>query len=129
MKPDIKVHGADELARDLAKIGRSLDAQIREEDRAQATRLAPQIRSAAYSQGSTAAHVAPSVRAAGSSVSLGGPGWPMAGGAEFGSNIYPQFKSHGTGYFFAPTMKKAEAKAPAEYGKALDQILRKADLT
>ena len=127
-RPDIKVHGADELGRDLDKLGR-FDSELKEIDRKQASKLSAQIRAAAHSEGSTAAHVAPSIKAAGPKVEVGGPGWPMAGGAAFGSSIYPQFKPRGAPRFFVPTMKKAEAKAETDYGNELDQTLRKANLT
>lgn len=125
-----RVTGLKETQASLDRMGPALDKEIEKTDREQAARLAARIKSAGSSLGSTAAHVAPSVHAVNAIVEMGGSAYPMAGGAEFGSDIYPQFQpsTGGQGYFFVPTMHDAEAEAETPYGEALDDTLRKVNL-
>ena len=99
--------------------------------------VADDARAAAYSLGSTPAHVAPSLKATAratyAAVNLGGGQYPMAAGAEFGSDRFAQFKpwrgsGEGTGYFLWPTIKRDENRIETEYGQGLDDLLRRADL-
>jgi hypothetical protein len=92
-----------EFARELSAVHREIARMIRDESK-----------SAAGALGSTAAHVAPSIRATGTqksaAVTLGGDDFPMAMGAEFGSIRFHQFQAWrgndaDAGYFVYPTIR------------------------
>ena len=85
----IQVDGLRELDAALKSLGPELRKELRTTNKAVATLVANDARSAAYSIGGVAAHVAPSIKASAGTqsagVALGGPAYPMAGGAEFGA--------------------------------------------
>jgi hypothetical protein len=94
------------FARELSAVHREIAKTIRDESISMAT-----------GEGSTAAHVAPSIRASGTqrsaSITFGSDDYPMALGAEFGSIRYHQFKawrgnSADAGYFIYPTIRAHE---------------------
>lgn len=131
--PAVRVQGATELAHALDRFGDELDDGIRRLGETVAEFIAKDARAAAVSLGSVAGLVAPSVRADGDTVQLGGSGYPMAGGAEFGSTRYPQFQPwRGSGpeggYFLYPTVRRDSARIDETAAKVVDDAFRKTGL-
>lgn len=128
MGTTVKVYGEDAVSRAFLEYARDLDREVKEADRRVASQTVEDARGAAYGIGGVAAHVAPSISASGGSVSFGG-GLPMAMGAEFGRNAYPQFdgwtgSGEGAGYFLIPTIKRDEDSRFHEYENAADAAAR-----
>lgn len=97
----VKVEGLNESVRALRAIGDGLPRELGRIHRDIGNQAAEDARSAAVSLGGVSRHVAPSIKGLGSStretVTIGGPGWPMAGGAEFGAfHNLPRRTSRGT---------------------------------
>jgi hypothetical protein len=133
----IHVEGLPELKRALDGLGPGLKGELRKTNKTVADIVATDARSAARSLGSTAAHVAPSVKASAGAlfagVALGGPGYDPAMGAEFGSDKFKQFQQwrgggEGAGYFLYPTIRRDAERIGIEYEKSMDDLLRKAQL-
>lgn len=125
-----RFHGLDEVRHDLRELAHDLPDALRKADQDAAEETAERARSAAYSLGGVAAHVAPSLKAAGREVSLGGSGYDMAAGAEFGSRRYRQFKpwrgsGDSGGYFLYPTISRDADRIEGTYADALDDLLRR----
>ena len=132
----VNVEGLPELQRALKKI-EGMERELSKTNKKVADVVASDARGAAASLGSTAAHVAPSLKATAratySAVTLGGSGYEMAPGAEFGSDRFRQFKpwrGGGTdaGYFLWPTIRRNQDRIVTEYEKGMDDLLRRADL-
>jgi hypothetical protein len=81
--------GMDEFRRDLAAYGRSVPKILAQANHEVGQLGVERAQQAAREEGSTAAHVAPSIRANASArqvaISLGNNAFPMALGAEFGA--------------------------------------------
>lgn len=131
---DIRVEGLTEAVRALRQIGPDAAKESRAASLEVATFVANDARARAYSLGSTAAHVAPTIRpAAGVSsagVGFGGAANPEAGGAEFGSVRFKQFKpwrgsGPEAGYFVYPTIRADADKVVETYEKRWDAIIKK----
>ena len=132
----IRVHGLPELQRGLKQV-EGMERELSKTNKSVASMVAKQAQGAAYSLGSTPAHVAPSLKATAratyAAVTLGGGQYEMAAGAEFGSDRYPQFKpwrgtGEGGGYFLWPTIRRDEDRIVTEYEHGIDDLLRRADL-
>lgn len=130
----VKVDGLRELNQALKGISREAAKELRTANKTVATFVSEDARAAAYSIGGVAAHVAPSIRASAGAqfagVAFGGPGWEMAGGAEFGSLRFKQFKpwrgnGSDAGYFLYPAIRQDAARITTEYVHALDHLLRR----
>jgi hypothetical protein len=130
----VRVHGLTELNRTLREMGPEFQKELKETNRSVAGFVADDARAAAYSLGGVAAKVAPTVKAAGGTawagVSFGGSAYPFAGGAEFGSLAYKQFKpwqgnGSDAGYFLYPSIRRDADRIETEYSKALDRLLDK----
>jgi len=130
----VRVHGLNELNRALREMGPEFQKELKETNRSVAGFVAEDARAAAYSLGGVAAKVAPTVKAAGGTtwagVSMGGSAYPMAGGAEFGSLAFKQFKpwrgnGSDAGYFLYPAIRQDVDRIESEYSKALDRLLKK----
>lgn len=129
----VKVEGLRELNRALRELGPDARAGLKDASRRVSELVAGDARSAAYSLGGVAAHVAPSIKSraamnGGASVAIGGARYPMAGGAEFGSRRFKQFKpwrGNGmeAGYFLYPTIRRDSDRIATEYTSALDGII------
>lgn len=128
----VRVEGLPELSRALKAIGPEAQKELREASKSVATFVANDARSAAYSLGGVAGHVAPSIRpvggVAGAGVSFGGAAYPMAGGAEFGSYRFKQFQpwrgnGPGAGYFVYPSIRRDADKIVSEFTDAVDKII------
>lgn len=130
----VKVEGLTELNRALRAIGPDAQKELGAASREVATFVANDARARAYGLGSTAAHVAPSIRAVGgvssAGVSFGGAAYPMAGGAEFGSVRFKQFQpwrgnGPGAGYFVYPTIRADADQIVEQYEKRVNAIVDK----
>lgn len=146
----VKVDGLRELDAALKSLGPELRKELRSANKSVATLVADDARAAAYSIGGVAAHVAPSIKASAgvqsAGVAIGGPAYPMAGGAEFGAGQdrlrdrrtgqyvgYRQFEpwrgnSTDAGYFLYPAIRQDADRIVTEYTAALDAVMRKAGL-
>ena len=134
----VKVDGLRELNAALRKLGGAdLAKELNAASRKVAEFVASDAKAGAYSLGGVAAHVAPSigVRAGRESagVAFGGARYPMAGGAEFGSYAYPQFKpwlgnSSDAGYFVYPAIRQDADRIETEYRDAVDDLIKRVGL-
>lgn len=131
---DVKVHGLAELNKALKAIGPDAQRDLKEASREVAGFVASGARAAAYAQGGVAAHVAPSIApvggVSGAGVAFGGARYPMAGGAEFGSIRYKQFKSwrgsdSGAGYFVYPAIRQDSDRIVDEFTDAVQKIINR----
>lgn len=134
----VRVEGLKQLSTALRKYGRDLQRELKDAGLEVAEGVAQTARGLASSQGGVAAKTAPSIRAhgytTGAAVSLGGSGYPFAGGAEFGAVQYKQFKpwrgsDSSAGYFLYPAIRQDKDEAEQAYSDALDRLARKAGLT
>lgn len=133
----VNVDGLPQLVRALKEIDPALVKELRQANLSVAKFVADDARAGALALGSTAAKVAPSVKASAGAgyagVALGGPGYPMAAGAEFGSYRYKQFqpwRGNGSdaGYFLYPAIRQDADRIETEYKWAADEVIRKAGL-
>lgn len=136
----VAVDGLDDLRRDLKSLGAEFPKMLGQANKSAAEVVAHQAESNAAAIGSTAAHVAPSIKAssaaANAKVTLGNSSYPMALGAEFGAKKYPQFPpwrgnqwdpdAGGTGYFLHPAVRQTREEFMAVYEKGVDEVARKA---
>lgn len=129
---DVKVEGLAALNRQLKALGPEFQKELKKASLSVASFVADDARAAAYAQGGVAAHVAPSIVAKGyttsAAVAFGGTGFEMAGGAEFGSLKYKQFKvwrgnSSDAGYFLYPAIRQDSDRIVTEYTDALDDLI------
>lgn len=130
----VQVHGLPELSRALKAIGPDAQKELREASRRVARFVADDARAAALSIGGVAAHVAPSIKpvggVSGAGVALGGAAYPMAGGAEFGSLRFKQFKpwrgnGSDAGYFVYPAIRADADRIETEFTDAVDDIIKR----
>lgn len=141
----IEVDGLAQLNLALKTLGPKMPGQLRKANKSVADFVADDARAAAYSIGGVAAHVAPSVKSSAgvgfAGVSFGGPGYEMAGGAEFGAaQDNPRHRKTGTyvgyrqfepwrgngsdaGYFVYPSIRRDADRIETEYGSAIDHLL------
>jgi len=135
----VKVDGLRELNTALRRMGgNELARELNDASRKVADMVAEDARAAALQLGGVAAHVAPSigVRASRESagVAFGGAKFPMAGGAEFGSYRFKQFKpwrgnGSDAGYFVYPAIRRDADRIETEYAAAIQALMRKVGLT
>lgn len=133
--PAVKIDGLRELNRALRQIGPDARAGLKDASREVSEMVAGDARSAAFTLGGVAAHVAPSIKSRASangsgSVALGGARYPMAAGAEFGAARYKQFKpwrgnSTDAGYFLYPSIRRDADRIETVYTTALDDIIER----
>lgn len=133
----IQVEGLSELNRALNRAESAVPGALRDTNKKVAENVTGKARGNALGLGGVAAHVAPSLRAVAGAKSAGvaggGASYPMFGGAEFGSIRYKQFKpwrgsGPDAGYFLYPAIRAEAPNIEVEYGKALDELIRKAGL-
>lgn len=127
----IGAKGVESLQRDLSAARRDLSRTIDETMADAGQRTAADARGRAQSLGSTAAHVAPSVRADGATVGLDGP---AAAGAEFGGRGRPttqQFQPYNAdGYFLYPAIREqTEERLDENFGRPIEDMLKGHNLT
>lgn len=130
----VQVDGLPELSKALKAIGPDAQKELKVAAKKVATFVASDARSAASSLGGVAAKTAPSIKpsggVSGAGVSMGGPSYPFAGGAEFGSYKYPQFKpwrgnQSDAGYFLYPAIRQDADRIETEFTAAIDDIIKR----
>jgi hypothetical protein len=134
----VQVEGLVELNKALKDLGDEFKGEMRRTNKGVADFVATDARAGASAAGSTLAHIAPSIKASAGAlsagVSLGGPAYPMAAGAEFGAGPdLPQFKpwrgnGQGAGYAVYPAIRANADRIESEYGEAADRLIKKAGL-
>lgn len=133
----VQVKGLTELNRALKALGPEVRAELKAANVEVGQMVANDARSIAQGLGGVAAKVAPSINAtktqAGAGVSFGGAAYPMAGGAEFGSYRYKQFKpwrgnGSDAGYFVYPAIRQDSDEIAETYIERIDDLMRKHDL-
>lgn len=134
----IQVDGIRELDAALKGMDTDLRRELRAANKEAAEMVTAHAQQNAQGLGSTAAHVAPSIRmSAGylsAGVSIGGPGYEMAAGAEFGGGRRPttmQFQpwrgaGPGAGYFVYPAIRADSSEIEHKYTDRVDALLRRA---
>lgn len=134
----VNVRGLAELNRTLKQLGPEVQAELKAANVEVGEMVANDARSIAYSLGSVAGKVAPSIRPTrtqnGAGIAFGGAAYPFAGGAEFGSFRYKQFQpwrgnGEGAGYFVYPAIRQDSDEIAETYMERLDDLMRKHDLT
>lgn len=128
----VKVDGLTELNRALKAIGPEAQKELKTASKKVATFVAADAASAARSLGGVAAKTAPSIKpvggVSGSGVAFGGARYPFAGGAEFGSIRFKQFRpfrgsDSSAGYFVYPSIRRDSDRIETEFTDAIDDIL------
>lgn len=131
----VRVVGLADFQRELKAADAKLPRELAAANRAAAEMVAAKARRKASGQGSVAAKSGPSIKAAGeqrrSKITLGGPKFPFALGAEFGGQGRPttqQFKpfNGGEGYFLYPTIRDTRDEFIDVYGTLIDHLMRSA---
>lgn len=131
----VRVEGLADFQRELRKLDSKLPRELRVANLKAAEVVASDARSRAASLGGVARKTAPSIKAAAeqrrSKVTLGGPRFPYALGAEFGSIQHTQFKpwtgsDSSSGYFLYPAIRGTRDEFMDAYEDALDQLMRAA---
>jgi hypothetical protein len=130
----VQPQGLDELNKMLRRLGgKEFQAELRKANKDIASEVADDAANIAYGLGGVAAHVAPSIAASAgytsAGVSFGGSAYPMAGGAEFGSYRYTQFKpwrgsGSGAGYFVYESIRRNAPDIGERFAEAADAILQ-----
>lgn len=134
----IHVEGLTELNRSLKALDAKLPKELRAANKDVATHVAGVAQSNAYSLGGVAAKfLAPSIKpSAGitsAGVGFGGPAWPAAAGAEFGSIKYKQFepwRGNGSeaGYAVYPAVRSEIDEMQHTYEQSVDHLIKKVGL-
>lgn len=134
----VRVSGMRELNKALREVSKETQGELKEASRGVAEFVASDSRSAAQSLGGVAAKTAPSISPVGgvkgAGVALGGARFPFAGGAEFGSVRFKQFKpwrgnSSGAGYFVYPSIRRNAERIEDEFTAAVEALLKRAGLS
>lgn len=128
---DIQVEGLPALRKALKELGPDASKELKDASKEVAGFVAHDAASAANSIGGVAAKTAPSIKAVGGTtgagVALGGPSYPFAGGAAWGSVRFKQFKpwlGH-IGYFPYPQIKDNEDRIVDEYTDAVNKVIER----
>ncbi|WP_332645109.1 hypothetical protein [Aeromicrobium sp.] len=133
----LRVEGIKELNAALRKFGDDFKGEMRRTLKPIADMVAEDARGAATSLGSTAAHVAPTIKAsAGAQFAAITLGDPAAAGAEFGGRGRPttqQFQpwrgnGENAGYFVWPTIRKDGPLIDEKAAEGLGRLIEKAGL-
>ena len=133
----VKVTGLAELNKALKALGPEVQKELKDANFEVGSMVVDDARSIAHGLGGVAAKVAPSIKAtktqAGAAVSFGGAAYPFAGGAEFGSHRYKQFKpwrgsGSDAGYFVYPAIRQDADEIESTYVERIDALMRKHDL-
>ncbi len=130
----VRVTGLVELNRALKALGPEVQKELKAANFEVGSMVAGDAQSIALGLGGVAAKVAPSIKAtktqAGAAVSFGGAAYPFAGGAEFGSMRYKQFKpwlgnSSDAGYFVYPAIRQDAEEIETTYIERIDDIMKR----
>lgn len=131
----VRVEGLRDFIREL----RALDATLPKEVRSITKDLADDVADKSGQSFSGRSGVAPKVAASvkalaqqrGAQVKFGGPQWPYAMGAEFGSSRYKQFEpwrgsGAGAGYSVFPVVRKERERIVVFFNRGLKHLFAKA---
>lgn len=130
----VAVDGLRELNKALKGMGPEAQRELKEASKEVAGFVASEAQARAHSVGGVVAHIAPSIRAVGgvngAGVAFGGASYPMAGGAEFGSLRYKQFKpwrgnDSGAGYAIYPTIRDNAERIADQFTDKVDRIIER----
>ena len=133
----LRVDGLKELNAALKEYGDEFKGELRRTLKTIADMEAENIRGEAQSLGSTAAHVAPTIKASAGALFAGiAMGDPAAAGADFGGRGRPttqQFQpwrgnGEDAGYFAWPTIRRDAHRIDEMAEQGLDRLIRKAGL-
>lgn len=133
----VNVEGLAELSKALKKLegGKELSRELRIANKEAATFVKNKATARGQSLGSTAAMIAPTLKASAGATSAGVSlgSHPAAAGAEFGGRgraTTQQFQPHKgtTGYFVYPTIRDSAEEIVKPYEEAIDRLVRKAGL-
>ena len=132
---NVRVKGLREFQREIRRISPELAKELRVVNKTVAQTVVDGAVGRAQALGGVQAKAGGSLKARAQAqaaqVVLGGPKYPYAMGAEFGSIRYRQFpswrgSSASAGYFLYPTIRENSAKIIESYGEAIDRIAAKA---
>jgi hypothetical protein len=137
---NVRIDGGPQLLKAIQALGPDANKAIRDKANQLATDLAGKAKSAASSDEAPQSHLlAPTIRAKrdrvpaitmGGSRSVGSrhtPAFEVMFGAEFGSNLHPQFhRPHAgrAGYFFFPLVETEAATISRAWLAAADEVVR-----
>lgn len=133
----VDVEGLRELQRALRELPKEHRRELTKANKEAANIVTGRAKARAFSLGGVAAHVAPGIRASAgqtsAGVAFGGPAYPMAGGAEFGSIKYKQFapwRGNGpdAGYFVYPTIRDDAGEWIEPYEESIRDAIKRAGL-
>lgn len=131
----VTVPGLDDFRRDLKAMGDDLARELGQANRAAAEIVGDRARSKAQSLGGVHAKTGPSIKESGASatvrISIGGPKYPFALGAEFGSKQFLQFpvwagNGDDAGYMLNPAIRETQGQFMAVYEQMLQDLSRRA---
>jgi hypothetical protein len=135
----IKISGVREVLNALRALPKEANAEIRDKALEIAQHIAAEAKQAGFNEGSQAALVATTVRAAkdrlptvvaGGNKKLGSnrkPAYKLLFGSEFGSNRYPQYRPHlgRDSYWFFRTVDDNQAEISRMWLEAADEIIKR----
>lgn len=127
----IRIQGLTELRKELARLDEgAFTRELKDAHYEVASLVTEKARGAASTplEKKASASLKASKGASKAQITYGGPGYPYAMGAEFGSNRYRQFRPHmgRTGYFVYPSVRALSAEVSRIYMEAVDKIVSKA---
>ena len=138
----IRVEGLDEFRKAMRELNPQMGRAFGAANKEVAEIVASEARAKADQLGGVHRHVKPSIKASAqqrfAAVTIGGPKFPMALGAEFGAKRYEQFPPwrgnqwpstwvpEGVGYMIHPAIREKADQVRNEYGVAIMQLARKA---
>lgn len=131
----VVVPGMDEFRRELKEMGDDLPRELGQANRRAAEIVGDKARSNARTLGGVHAKTGPSIKessaAATVRISLGGPKYPFALGAEFGSKQFLQFpvwagNGDDAGYMLNPAIRSERGEFMAVYERMLADLSRRA---
>lgn len=129
---EVRSPDLEDFHRDLGDVQHRLPDEVENAGKDVAQEVATEAQGRAYSLGSTAAHVAPSLKADGANVTLGGGDqWAMAPGAEYGRDSFAQFQPYtgsgeNAGYFLTPTIRDTTEDQVERFADGIDDALGEA---
>lgn len=127
----IRVEGLTEFRKELAKLTEAtFTKELKDAHYEVASKVLNKAKGAASTrlEQKAAQSLKASKSASFAQISYGGPGYPFAMGAEFGSKRYRQFRQHlgRTGYFVYPSVRALNSEIARIYLDAVTKIASKA---
>ena len=129
----VGAEGLNRLNRDLRAISSEAQGELKKANIDVAEMEGKRAQAEAYSQGSTIAHVAPSIKGGGSTTWAGikfGSGYPEAMGAEFGGRGRPTTQQFlpwrgQEGYAIYPTIRRDDELITETWADAIDDLMKR----